>query len=128
MIREYRTVAEIVSPLMMVRMVENVTYDELVEVELPNGFINVDNIETVVAEFDNTNFSAQYLNLDKHHRMYNHTFLLLLTSPQQHHQIYQNNQDELFCNSHKSWQHIVDIFYKNLLLFSQLYFFYLTTC
>lgn len=34
------------------------------EVELPNGFINVDNIETVVAEFDNTNFSAQYLNLD----------------------------------------------------------------
>ena len=34
MIREYRTVEEIVSPLMMVRMVENVTYDELVEVEL----------------------------------------------------------------------------------------------
>ena len=35
MIREYRTVEEIVSPLMMVRMVENVTYDGLVEVELP---------------------------------------------------------------------------------------------
>ena len=39
MIREYRTIQEIVSPLMMVKMVENVTYDELVEVELPNGDI-----------------------------------------------------------------------------------------
>ena len=39
MIREYRTVEEIVSPLMMVRMVENVTYDELVEVELGNGSV-----------------------------------------------------------------------------------------
>ena len=37
MIREYRTVEEIVSPLMMVRMVENVTYNELVEVELHDG-------------------------------------------------------------------------------------------
>ena len=39
MIREYRTIQEIVSPLMMVKMVENVTYDELVEVELPDGSI-----------------------------------------------------------------------------------------
>ena len=39
MIREYRTVEEIVSPLMMVRMVENVTYDELVEIELHDGSI-----------------------------------------------------------------------------------------
>ena len=39
MIREYRTVEEIVSPLMMVRMVENVPYDELVEVELKDGAI-----------------------------------------------------------------------------------------
>jgi len=38
-IREYRTIQEIVSPLMMVKMVENVTYDELVEVELPDGGI-----------------------------------------------------------------------------------------
>ena len=29
MIREYRTVEEIASPLMIVRMVEGVTYDEL---------------------------------------------------------------------------------------------------
>ena len=39
MIREYRTVAEIVSPLMMVKMVENVTFDELVEVELRDGSV-----------------------------------------------------------------------------------------
>lgn len=30
MIREYKTVEEISGPLMMVRMVENVTYDELI--------------------------------------------------------------------------------------------------
>ena len=39
MIREYKTAEEINDPLMMVRMVENVTYDELVEVELPDGAI-----------------------------------------------------------------------------------------
>ena len=37
MIREYRTITEIVSPLMMIRDVEGVTYDELAELELPNG-------------------------------------------------------------------------------------------
>ena len=39
MIREYKTVEEISGPLMMVRMVENVTYDELVEIELHDGSI-----------------------------------------------------------------------------------------
>ena len=39
MIREYRTVEEIASPLMIVRMVDGVTYDELVEVELHDGSI-----------------------------------------------------------------------------------------
>ena len=39
MIKEYRTVEEIVSPLMMVRQVEGVTYDELVEVQLHDGSI-----------------------------------------------------------------------------------------
>ena len=39
MIREYKTIQEIASPLMMVKMVENVTYDELAEVELPDGSI-----------------------------------------------------------------------------------------
>jgi V/A-type H+-transporting ATPase subunit B len=39
MIKEYRTIKEIVSPLMMVKDVEGVTYDELAELELPNGEI-----------------------------------------------------------------------------------------
>ena len=39
MIREYKTVEEISGPLMMVRMVENVTYDELVEIELHDSSI-----------------------------------------------------------------------------------------
>ena len=39
MIREYRTVEEITGPLMMVRMVQGVTFDEMVEVELTDGSI-----------------------------------------------------------------------------------------
>ncbi len=39
MIREYKTIKEIVSPLMMIQNVEGVTYDELAELELPNGDI-----------------------------------------------------------------------------------------
>ena len=39
MIREYRTIQEIVSPLMMVRGVAGVTYDELAEIELPDGSV-----------------------------------------------------------------------------------------
>lgn len=37
MIKEYRTIQEVVGPLMLVRDVENVTYDELGEIELPNS-------------------------------------------------------------------------------------------
>ena len=65
MIREYRTIQEIASPLMMVRMVENVTYDELVEVELPDGGIRrgkvleVNGDTAVVQLFE----SAQGINL-----------------------------------------------------------------
>ena len=39
MIKEYRTINEISGPLMMVKDVEGVTYDELAELELPNGDI-----------------------------------------------------------------------------------------
>ena len=39
MIREYRTIQEINGPLMVVRKVSGVTYDELVEVELPDGSV-----------------------------------------------------------------------------------------
>ncbi len=37
MSREYKTIQEVAGPLMMVRGVENVTYDELGEIELANG-------------------------------------------------------------------------------------------
>ena len=37
MIKEYRTIEEIAGPLMVVRRVSGVTYDELCEIELPNG-------------------------------------------------------------------------------------------
>ena len=39
MFKEYRTIRQVVSPLMIVDQVEGVAYDELGEVELPNGEI-----------------------------------------------------------------------------------------
>ena len=35
--KEYRTIQEVAGPLMLVRGVENVTYNELGEIELQNG-------------------------------------------------------------------------------------------
>ena len=37
MIREYKTISEVTGPLMLVKDVEGVTYDELGEITLPNG-------------------------------------------------------------------------------------------
>lgn len=37
MIREYKTISEVVGPLMLVKDVDDVTYDELGEILLPNG-------------------------------------------------------------------------------------------
>ena len=37
MIKEYKTISEVVGPLMLVKDVENVTYDELGQIILPNG-------------------------------------------------------------------------------------------
>ena len=39
MIREYRTIEEVAGPLMLVRQVDGVKYDELGEIELPGGEI-----------------------------------------------------------------------------------------
>ena len=39
MIKEYRTIQEVAGPLMLARDVENVSFDELGEIELPNGEI-----------------------------------------------------------------------------------------
>ena len=65
MIREYKTIREIASPLMMVQHVEGVTYDELAEIELPNGetrrckVLEVDGDTAVVQLFE----SAAGINL-----------------------------------------------------------------
>ena len=37
MIKEYKTIREIASPLMMIEHVDGVTYDERAEIELPDG-------------------------------------------------------------------------------------------
>ena len=37
MLKEYRTVTEVVGPLMVVEGVEGVKYDDLVEIELQTG-------------------------------------------------------------------------------------------
>ena len=65
MIREYRTIQEIVSPLMVIKNVEGVTYDELAELELPDGevrrckVLEVDGDSAVVQLFE----SAAGINL-----------------------------------------------------------------
>ena len=65
MIKEYRTIQEINGPLMVVRKVDGVTYDELAEIELPNGevrrckVLEVEDDHAVVQLFE----SAQGINL-----------------------------------------------------------------
>ena len=65
MIKEYKTIQEIASPLMIVKNVEGVTYDELAEIELPNGevrrckVLEVEGNKAVVQLFE----SAQGINL-----------------------------------------------------------------
>ena len=39
MVKEYRTIEEVAGPLMLVKKVEGVKYDELGEIELPDGSI-----------------------------------------------------------------------------------------
>ena len=65
MMKEYKTIREIASPLMVVDRVEGVTYDELAEIELPDGSVRrckvleVDGDRAVVQLFE----SAQGINL-----------------------------------------------------------------
>ena len=65
MIKEYKTIQEIASPLMIVKNVEGLTYDELAEIELPNGevrrckVLEVEDDHAVVQLFE----SAQGINL-----------------------------------------------------------------
>ena len=65
MIKDYKTIRQIANPLMIVEQVEGVTYDELCEIELPNGetrrgkVLEVEGDKAVVQLFD----SAQGINL-----------------------------------------------------------------
>lgn len=65
MIKEYKTISEVANPLMMVKGVEGVAFDELGELELPNGevrrckVLEVDGDVAVVQLFE----SAQGINL-----------------------------------------------------------------
>ena len=65
MIKEYKTIKQIASPLMVVENVEGVTYDELGEIELPDGSVRrckvleVEGSKAVVQLFE----SAQGINL-----------------------------------------------------------------
>lgn len=58
--KEYRTIQEVAGPLMLVRDVENVTYDELGEIELMNGekrrckVLEIDNGNALVQLFENS--------------------------------------------------------------------------
>ena len=60
MIKEYRTIREISGPLMVVKNVEGVTYDEQAEIELPNGetrrckVLEVDGDRAVVQLFESS--------------------------------------------------------------------------
>lgn len=55
MLKEYRSIAEVAGPLMLVRNVEGVTYNELGEIELANGEIR----RCKVLEVDGTNALVQ---------------------------------------------------------------------
>jgi len=58
MLREYRTISEVVGPLMLVKSVEGVTFDELGEIELPNGEVR----QCKVLEVSGTNVLLQLFN------------------------------------------------------------------
>ena len=55
MIKEYRTINEVYGPLMIVKDVENVKYNELGEIELSNGEVR----KCKVLEIDGTNAVVQ---------------------------------------------------------------------
>ena len=55
MIKEYRTIQEVAGPLMLVRGVDKVTYNELAEIELPSGEVR----RCKVLEVDGSNALVQ---------------------------------------------------------------------
>lgn len=56
MIREYKTIEEVAGPLMLVRRVEGVKYDELGEIELPDGSVRRCRVLEVTATMSSFSF------------------------------------------------------------------------
>lgn len=62
--KEYRTIQEVAGPLMLVRGVENVTYDELGEIELASGetrrckVLEINGSDALVQLFENSTVST----------------------------------------------------------------------
>ena len=71
--REYKTIQEVAGPLMLVKGVENVKYDELGEIELPNGerrrckVLEINGTDALVQLFEKTS-PSRYLYLVKIHQ------------------------------------------------------------
>ena len=65
MVREYKTIEEVAGPLMLVKKVDGVKYDELGEIELPGGevrrcrVLEINGSNVLVQLFD----SAQGINI-----------------------------------------------------------------
>lgn len=83
MIKEYRTIQEVAGPLMLVRNVEGVTYNELGEIELPSGerrrckVLEINGSDVLVQLFD----SAAGINLrDSKVRFFGHSLELAVSS------------------------------------------------
>ena len=47
-VKEYKTISEVAGPLMLIKQVEGVKYDELGEIELPDGSTFTFNAEVIV--------------------------------------------------------------------------------
>ena len=72
MIKEYKTISEVAGPLMLVKDVENVTYDELGEITLPNGekrlcrVLEIDGSDALVQLFENSAGIYLFKNKESH--------------------------------------------------------------
>ncbi len=84
MIKEYKTISEVAGPLMLVKDVENVTYDELGEITLPNGekrlcrVLEIDGSDALVQLFE----SAAGINLKESSVRFSGTGTELAVSPE----------------------------------------------
>ena len=84
MIKEYKTISEVAGPLMLVKDVENVTYDELGEITLPSGekrlcrVLEIDGNDALVQLFE----SSAGINLKESSVRFSGTGTELAVSPE----------------------------------------------